>query len=132
MDKDNKFFVPGNTVITVFQDVREGDSILLTQNSLTNNNFYRIVFDAIPSPAYVVKKDVQVVDCNTAASKMLSKDPELIIRTRLGEVIQCLHSTEGCGNDPFCEKCIIRHSVNQSLSSQKVIRQKAKISRRTR
>jgi nitrogen-specific signal transduction histidine kinase len=46
------------------------------------DDFHKIVLDAIPSPVFVVQEDVRIVDFNTAASKMLADDRQLIIRRR--------------------------------------------------
>ena len=51
-------------------------------DSATKNDFHRIVLDAIPSPVFVAQQDVQIVDFNAAASKMLAEDRQLIIRRR--------------------------------------------------
>ena len=51
-------------------------------DSATKKDFYRIVLDAIPSPVFVVQEDVRIVDFNAAASKILAKDRQLIIRRR--------------------------------------------------
>lgn len=96
----------------------------------TEDGFYRIILDAIPSPVFVAQEDVKIVDYNTAASGMLGETPSLIIRKRAGEALHCLHSSEvpeGCGRAPHCRDCIIRNSVNESLKGKKLIRQKTRM-----
>ncbi len=103
--------------------VRKTDSAL-------KDDFHKTVLDAIPSPVFVVEQDVRIVDFNTAASKILADDRQVIIRKRAGDVLHCLHSKdvpEGCGRAPHCKDCIIRNSVEESLKGQKVTRQKARM-----
>lgn len=91
------------------------------------DSFYRNILDAIPSPVFVVEEDVRIVDYNSAAAKMLSSERSVVISRRAGEVLHCLHSTEvegGCGHSPFCSSCVIRKSVNESLSGNRSLRQK--------
>ena len=99
-------------------------------DSILKDDFYKTVLDAIPSPVFVVQQDVRIVDFNTAASKMLADDRRLVLRRRAGEVLHCLHSKEvpeGCGKAPHCKDCIIRNSVDASLTGQKLTRQKARM-----
>ncbi len=94
------------------------------------DGFYRGILDAIPSPVFVVEEDVRIVDYNAAAAKMLSRDRAMVISHRAGEVLHCLHAKdveEGCGRGPACSGCVIRKSVNESLSGQKQTRQKLKM-----
>jgi PAS domain-containing protein len=98
--------------------------------SAMDDDFYRIVLDAIPFPVFVVEDDMRIVDFNAAASKMLAQERELVISRRAGEALHCLHSTEtpeGCGRAPFCQDCIIRNSVNESLRGRKRIHQKVRM-----
>lgn len=91
------------------------------------DDFYRGILDAIPSPVFVVEEDVRIVDYNAAAAKMLTGDRSVVISRRAGEVLHCLHAEdveEGCGRGPVCSGCVIRKSVNESLSGQKLTRQK--------
>ena len=104
--------------------------MVLKPDSALKDDFHKTVLDAIPSPVFVVQQDVRIVDFNTAASKILADDREVIIRKRAGEVLHCLHSKdvpEGCGRAPHCKDCIIRNSVEESLKGQKVTRQKARM-----
>ncbi|MCX5893752.1 MAG: hypothetical protein NTW80_12435 [Deltaproteobacteria bacterium] len=88
------------------------------------------LLDAIPSPIFLVDDDVKIIGYNLAASQMLSSEPELIIRRRAGEVLHCLHSTEapgGCGRAEFCQDCLVRNTVYESLLGRRVVRRKIKM-----
>jgi nitrogen-specific signal transduction histidine kinase len=91
-------------------------------------DFANIILDAIPSPIFVVDNDVRIMAANDAASRMLGDEPALVIRTRAGEALNCIHSTEssdGCGRAEHCRECMVRNSVCQSLEGRHVIRNKA-------
>lgn len=88
------------------------------------------VLDAIPSPILVVDEDVQIIGFNLAASAMVAKNPELVMRRRAGEVLHCLRSTEapeGCGRGESCKDCPVRNSVNESIRGHRVVRKRARM-----
>jgi len=89
-----------------------------------------IVLDAIPSYIFVVDDDVQIIGFNLAASKLVARNPELVIRRRAGEILHCLHATEaleGCGRAEFCKTCPVRNSVNESVRGHRVVRKRARM-----
>jgi len=95
--------------------------------NIIEDDFCRVILDAVPSPVFVVEEDVRIIDYNFAASKMLAKDRKSVVRKRAGELLHCIHSTEvkeGCGRSQHCTDCIIRDSVNQALAGNKLIRKK--------
>ena len=104
---------------------------MLSQNSIViDDDFYRVILDAVPSPVFVVEEDVRIIDYNFAASKMLAKDRKSVVRKRAGELLHCIHSTEvkeGCGRSQHCTNCIIRDSVNKALAGNKLIRKKERM-----
>lgn len=88
------------------------------------------ILDAVPSPLFVVDGDVRIMGCNQAASQMFEGDRKSVIRGRIGDVLHCIHSKEaadGCGRAKRCAHCIIRNSVNESISGCKVVRRKEKM-----
>ena len=94
------------------------------------DKFFRAVLDAIPSPVFIVNRDLQVLAFNTAATPLLGTHPSLVLQLRSGEALHCIHSTDseyGCGYGEHCKTCILRNSVGESFSSHKVIRRAAKM-----
>jgi len=88
-------------------------------------DYLKAILDAVPSPVFVVDEDVRIIEFNEAAAPLLEQNPDLVLRTRAGEALHCLHSTDvsaGCGNGPFCKDCIIRESVSRSFSGRGVSR----------
>ncbi len=81
------------------------------------DDFHKIVFDAIPSPIFVVDDDARILDCNTAASEMAAG--ALALGRRAGEALLCIHAQatpEGCGRSPACPDCAIRNAVAQAFA----------------
>jgi PAS domain-containing protein len=88
------------------------------------------VLDAIPAYIFVVDDDVQIIGFNLAASQLLGQNPELVLRRRAGEILNCLHATEspeGCGRAALCKTCPVRNSVNESCRGQRVVRKRARM-----
>jgi hypothetical protein len=98
---------------------------MIDWNNIDKENFCTALLEATPIPVLVVNLDVKILYFNSAASKLVGSEAEVVIRRRTGEALHCIHSTEaleGCGYSPFCKDCIIRDSVNQSLKGRKVSR----------
>jgi PAS domain-containing protein len=100
------------------------------ENTAERGEFHKTVLDAFPSPVFVVEKDVRIIDLNAAAARMVGKDRAFVLRRKGGDVLHCIHSKEtleGCGKAPYCKECVVRNSVNESLTGLKLVRQKAKL-----
>jgi PAS domain-containing protein len=88
------------------------------------------ILDAIPASIFMVDKDVEVLGVNRTALRMLSQDPDSIIRHPAGELLHCIHSTEtpgGCGTSESCRECQVRAGVSKSFSANQVVRQKVQM-----
>ncbi|MBI4962145.1 MAG: PAS domain-containing protein [Desulfomonile tiedjei] len=106
----------------------------MVHGALEIGDFVKSVLDAMPSPIFIVDDDLRIMAANESAARMLSDDPALVIRTRAGEVLGCVHSTdsiEGCGRAEKCRECIVRNSVHLSLNGRQVIRNRATMERVT-
>jgi len=91
----------------------------------TEHDYFKSILNALPSPVFVVDEDVRIINFNEAAAPLLAQNPDVILRMRAGEALQCLHSTDspgGCGRGSFCQDCVIRNSVRHSFSGRKVSR----------
>jgi len=90
----------------------------------------REIFDAFPSPVFVVDRDVKVLELNAAAEELMVAERNGSFKQMAGEVLHCIHSyetPEGCGQGPFCKYCIVRNSVNEAFQGRRVVRRQAKI-----
>ena len=90
----------------------------------------RAVFDALPIPAFLVDRDVQILELNAAAEKFCGQTHDMVHHRRGGDVLGCLHSAdtmEGCGYSEACKGCVIRRSVQQSVMGQSVAHRRVKL-----
>lgn len=88
------------------------------------------MFDAIPSFVFVVDDDVRILEYNLKASELLQSHRAAIIKRRGGEVLHCIHSTEadeGCGHASACKYCVIRNSVKEAFSGNRIVHRRAKL-----
>ncbi|NJD57086.1 MAG: PAS domain-containing protein [Nitrospirae bacterium] len=77
-------------------------------------DFFANILNAVPSPLFVVDKDVKILYLNSAASVSFGRSGENVFMKRSGEALHCLHASEnpeGCGHSPACGECVIRNSV---------------------
>lgn len=99
-------------------------------NNIVNIQMIRYVFNTLPSIIFVVDDDVRIQEYNTAAAEFLLANRSSILKSRGGEVLHCLHSTdvpEGCGRGPLCKDCIVRGSVTEAFDGKRVVRRRARI-----
>ena len=95
-----------------------------------DQGFHRMLFDAMPLPVFVVDDDVCILECNTAAAKLLGKSKQSLIGKRCGEMLNCIHAVEvpeGCGRAPDCGECVVRQSVRAAVRGRRVVRQEAEM-----
>lgn len=102
----------------------------MTDRILKDDNFFRVILDAIPISVIVVDSDVRIQDYNLAAGALFEGDPSRYMNMRGGNALNCLHSREtpdGCGHAEACKTCVIRNSVRKSYEGWKVLREKHKM-----
>lgn len=102
----------------------------MTGNKKEKRDIIREVFDALPSLVFVVDQDVRIQEYNAAASNLLMADRKTILKSRAGEILNCLHSNEtpeGCGRSESCKACVIRNSVTEALHGNRVVRRRTRI-----
>jgi hypothetical protein len=89
-----------------------------------------LILDAVPLPIFVVDQDVRVLDCNSAAARLLAAEGGRYHNRRGGEVLNCVHAQdtpEGCGHGPACQDCVIRNSVGAAFAGNGVVRKRADV-----
>ncbi len=90
----------------------------------------RSIFDAMPSPIFLVDEDVRILGYNLAAGDLLSAGRTVVLQQRGGEALHCIHSEEtpwGCGSAPACSDCVIRNSVSEAYRGGKTWRKLAQM-----
>ena len=93
-----------------------------------DQGFHRLLFDAVPMPAFVMNEDVCILECNTAAVKLLAKDKQSLVGKRCGEALNCIHAQEapeGCGHSRDCGECTVRKLVRAAARSHSAVRHDA-------
>jgi PAS domain-containing protein len=91
---------------------------------------FEAVFNASPSPLFVVDDDVRVLHFNRAAGLLLGPGGAMDLLKRGGELLHCLHATEapeGCGRAPACPDCAIRAAVGEAFLGRQAYRRRAEM-----
>ncbi|MGB9594642.1 MAG: hypothetical protein ACPL7B_00065 [Candidatus Poribacteria bacterium] len=92
-------------------------------NLFNGNDFLLTIFNATPHPMLVVDSDVKILFYNQSTLNLIADSNTKITKKRAGEIFHCIRSIEkGCGRSNFCKDCIIRNSVQESISGVKVLR----------
>lgn len=77
---------------------------------------WRVIFDALPLPAFIVDEDVRILSFNPEAEKVLGSAPNSALWRRGGEVLHCVYAEkQGCGKSKVCKNCVIRNSVKDAI-----------------
>ncbi len=95
-----------------------------------DQGFHRMLFDAVPMPAFVVNEDVCILECNAAAVKLLAKDKQSLVGKRYGEALNCIHAREvpeGCGHSLDCGECTVRKLVRAAARNHGAVRHDAEM-----
>jgi PAS domain-containing protein len=90
-----------------------------------DQGLHRVLFDAMPMPVFVVDDDVSILECNSAAARLLGGDKKYHLNRRGGDVLQCIHakdSPDGCGRGGACGDCMVRDAVRAAASGKRVTR----------
>jgi len=72
------------------------------------------LFDNAPVTMILVDRERRVRRVNRMAVEILGWSAAEMMDLRVGAALRCLHSLDdprGCGFGPFCEACIVRHTV---------------------
>ena len=91
-----------------------------------DEGLHRVLFDAMPLPVFVVDNDINILEYNAAAARLLVEGWQTRKHRRGGDVLECLHATGssgGCGCSPACSSCGLREAVNAASRGQPVTRQ---------
>ena len=90
----------------------------------------RSVFDALPSPAFIVDADCRLLEWNIAALSLVREDGTPTLRRRGGEALNCVNAAsvpEGCGRAPTCRDCAVRNSVLEAVAGSRVCRKRTRM-----
>jgi hypothetical protein len=86
------------------------------------------LFDAIPSPAFIVDNDVRILAMNRAATPFAGDEPEKRLLERGGNALKCIQAERapgGCGTGEACPTCVVRNSVRKAVNGRETVRSRA-------
>lgn len=95
-----------------------------------DHDFHRVLFDAVPCPAFVMDMDLRILDCNAAASRLVGRRRRSMTQQRSGEILRCIHAAEtsgGCGCAPACRNCVVRQCLQAASRGRRTVRRPAKM-----
>jgi signal transduction histidine kinase len=78
------------------------------------------MLDSAPMLMLLVDTERRVVKSNRAAAQFAGRKLEEMVGLRAGEALRCLHSLDdprGCGSGPYCDKCLIRSTVIDTIET---------------
>lgn len=91
--------------------------------------------DAMPTPTFLVDEDVTILCLNKSSRELISKDREVVLHRRAGDILHCIHAEEtaqGCGRASHCKDCLVRYSVRRAFSENLVSKHNAKLELRSK
>ena len=94
----------------------------------TGTDLYRHILDVMPTPIFLVDRDLKILEHNAAARDLLAVPAEETSVQWGGHVLQCLnavHRHEGCGRTPYCAKCGLRNALKSATRSERVVHPRA-------
>jgi len=95
------------------------------KQALEGNSFFKAVFNALPSWAFIVDEDVRILAWNEAAARSFGDEGNMELLQWTGDAIQCINATQnplGCGRSQQCRACIIRNAVTEALNNKATYR----------
>jgi PAS domain-containing protein len=98
------------------------------QAAANTADVYRHILDSMPTPIFVVDRDMKVLDHNVAAHELLAVPLDSAQGHRGGHILQCLNAValpEGCGQTPFCPKCGLRNALNSAVRGERRVHTRA-------
>jgi PAS domain-containing protein len=84
-------------------------------------DFHFIIFEAIPSPVFILDQDLCILDFNEAAVRMADPVVFETLRAGVGEFPGCAN-VERCGTFGACRGCEIRSAAAEALRGGNVRR----------
>ncbi|MGC4117799.1 MAG: PAS domain-containing protein [Myxococcales bacterium] len=89
--------------------------------------------DALPNPVFLYDRELRIQHANQAALRF-SEEQELAnaVTRRPGDALKCVNARRGpsgCGASEACKSCVLRHSVEESLITQTVVRRSSILQR---
>ncbi len=89
--------------------------------------------DALPNPVFLYDKELRIQHANQAALRFSEQQELAQAVTRLpGDALRCVNARRGpsgCGSSEACKSCVLRRSVDESLTTQTRVSHSARMER---
>lgn len=85
-----------------------GAEIAADHQKLLEQPVFQQLLDSLPEPAMILNPQRQVVLASHKLAALLKVTPDELLGSRPGEILNCVHSSEGsggCGTSRFCAQC---------------------------
>ncbi|MBT3311297.1 MAG: PAS domain-containing protein [Desulfobacterales bacterium] len=99
----------------------------MTDELIKNGSHFRIVFDLMPIPVFILDSDLKVISANKQSLDFFRPNGGFVQRCLCGEMLNCLNalkSEKKCGKTKFCPDCVLNNAIKESIAGKKVFRQK--------
>lgn len=100
------------------------------RSAFVRDHYLRSVLDAFPSPVLIVDNNLQIMDANSAADKLIGSDTDFYLRHLCGDLMHCIHAKQsegGCGTTEHCPDCVLRQTANTVSAGEKTFRRMAQL-----
>jgi PAS domain-containing protein len=98
-------------------------------NLINGDSLLRSVIEAVPSPLFILNKNLEIVDHNKAGVLFVGPDAEILLMRLCGEALHCFHEQEAiekCGKTEFCKDCVFRNVTEDVWKGKAALRKKYK------
>jgi len=104
------------------------------RNILQRDRFLKTLFESIPCGVLVVNEEGYVQAVNNVLERTFGTDRVKLISKRPGDVLRCVHATEGagCGYGESCRICRVRKTALKALAGTQIHRNRAEVEIRSR
>ena len=108
-----------------FQDITQSKRI--EQEIREQKDLLTAIYRNAPLVMMVVNAERRIQQVNGFATQFAGRDAEEMLGLRGGEALRCMHmldDPQGCGFGEFCEQCVIRNTVLDTIETGKTFLQK--------
>jgi len=81
---------------------------------------FQQLLDNLPEPAMILNRQRQVVLASHKLAALLKVTPDELLGSRPGEILNCVHSSEGsggCGTSRFCAQCGVARTIFEAQAT---------------
>jgi|GEM_PF-1775706 len=83
---------------------------------------WQAIFDSAPVGMLLLDKDKRIIDANTMISRLVMQDSRAMLLQKVGNGLECEHSTDdpgGCGFSEACVQCQLNMAIQEVMQTRK-------------